>query len=175
MEPGTSINNLCAYPNSGGSFKMVNPWINGALLSYLLLSNVILGLIFMATEAPKMLIYYIPVSGYFVIWICSWCCWVIIDVAIFIFQSLGPAPRWCSFLDSLTEELEEDSQPAGIVRYLMIATFMHSIELTGSFSHHFSLWWLQVCNQARLGDSGIVAFNRDQPSSRLYARLFYRY
>jgi hypothetical protein len=22
-------------------------------------------------------------------------------------QSLGPAPRWCSFLDSLTEELEE--------------------------------------------------------------------
>ena len=60
-------------------------------------------------------------------------------MAIFIFQSLGPAPRWCSFLDSLTEELEEDSQPAGIVRYLMIATFMHSIELTGSFSHHFSL------------------------------------
>ncbi|CAB4019938.1 Nucleolar 10, partial [Paramuricea clavata] len=59
VEPGTSINNLCAYPNSG--------------------------LIFMATEAPKMLIYYIP--------------------------SLGPAPKWCSFLDSLTEELEEDSQP----------------------------------------------------------------
>ncbi len=23
--------------------------------------------------------------------------------------SLGPAPRWCSFLDSLTEELEESS------------------------------------------------------------------
>lgn len=22
-------------------------------------------------------------------------------------QSLGPAPRWCSFLDNLTEELEE--------------------------------------------------------------------
>jgi ribosome biogenesis protein ENP2 len=22
-------------------------------------------------------------------------------------QSLGPAPQWCSFLDSLTEELEE--------------------------------------------------------------------
>lgn len=29
------------------------------------------------------------------------------------FQSLGPAPKWCSFLDSLTEELEEDSQPVG--------------------------------------------------------------
>ncbi|XP_028417056.1 nucleolar protein 10-like [Dendronephthya gigantea] len=60
IEPGTNINNLCSYPNSG--------------------------LIFMATEAPKMLVYYVP--------------------------SLGPAPRWCSFLDSLTEELEEDSQPA---------------------------------------------------------------
>lgn len=26
-------------------------------------------------------------------------------------QSLGHAPRWCSFLDSLTEELEEDPEP----------------------------------------------------------------
>lgn len=25
----------------------------------------------------------------------------------FFLQSLGPAPRWCSFLDNLTEELEE--------------------------------------------------------------------
>jgi ribosome biogenesis protein ENP2 len=24
-----------------------------------------------------------------------------------LLQSLGPAPKWCSFLDSLTEELEE--------------------------------------------------------------------
>lgn len=30
-------------------------------------------------------------------------------------QSLGPAPRWCSFLDNLTEELEEDQQPTGTV------------------------------------------------------------
>lgn len=28
-----------------------------------------------------------------------------------LLQSLGPAPRWCSFLDSLTEELEEDPEP----------------------------------------------------------------
>ena len=35
----------------------------------------------MANEDKKMLTYYIP--------------------------NLGPAPRWCSFLDSLTEELEE--------------------------------------------------------------------
>lgn len=26
--------------------------------------------------------------------------------------SLGPAPRWCSFLESLTEELEESANPA---------------------------------------------------------------
>ena len=28
-----------------------------------------------------------------------------------LLQSLGHAPRWCSFLDSLTEELEEDLEP----------------------------------------------------------------
>lgn len=28
-----------------------------------------------------------------------------------LLQSLGHAPRWCSFLDSLTEELEEDPEP----------------------------------------------------------------
>ena len=26
-------------------------------------------------------------------------------------QSLGPAPRWCSFLDNITEELEENPEP----------------------------------------------------------------
>ncbi|KAK7099871.1 nucleolar protein 10-like [Littorina saxatilis] len=39
------------------------------------------GLIFIANEAPKILTYYIP--------------------------SLGTAPKWCAFLDTLTEELEE--------------------------------------------------------------------
>lgn len=39
------------------------------------------GLMFMANESPKMYCYYIP--------------------------TLGPAPKWCSFLDNLTEELEE--------------------------------------------------------------------
>ncbi|KAJ8954412.1 hypothetical protein NQ318_011086 [Aromia moschata] len=41
------------------------------------------GLFFLANENTKMQTYYIP--------------------------SLGPAPRWCSFLDSLTEELEESN------------------------------------------------------------------
>lgn len=27
-----------------------------------------------------------------------------------VFQALGPAPRWCSFLDNLTEELEENPE-----------------------------------------------------------------
>ena len=39
------------------------------------------GMMFMTNEDKKMMTYYIP--------------------------NLGPAPRWCSFLDSLTEELEE--------------------------------------------------------------------
>lgn len=41
------------------------------------------GLLFIANENTKIQTYYIP--------------------------SLGPAPRWASFLDSLTEELEENS------------------------------------------------------------------
>ena len=118
----------------------------------------------MATEAPKMLIYYIPVSYHWVYdemkvlngWQSNYNSSVILKVTICIicflechvpnshdcnlnknylslsilgtlsqkvqvqtilsspfFQSLGPAPKWCSFLDSLTEELEEDSQPVG--------------------------------------------------------------
>ncbi|XP_006898274.1 PREDICTED: nucleolar protein 10-like isoform X3 [Elephantulus edwardii] len=42
------------------------------------------GMLFTGNETPKMGIYYIPV--------------------------LGPAPRWCSFLDNLTEELEENPE-----------------------------------------------------------------
>ncbi|BFY99226.1 hypothetical protein BsWGS_02266 [Bradybaena similaris] len=42
------------------------------------------GLIFVANEAPKVLTYFIP--------------------------ALGPAPRWCTSLDSMTEELEEKTE-----------------------------------------------------------------
>ncbi|XP_006012219.1 nucleolar protein 10 [Latimeria chalumnae] len=42
------------------------------------------GMLFTANEAPKMNTYYIP--------------------------ALGPAPQWCSFLDNLTEELEENPE-----------------------------------------------------------------
>ncbi|XP_054722795.1 nucleolar protein 10-like, partial [Uloborus diversus] len=44
------------------------------------------GLLFMANEDRKILTYFIP--------------------------SIGPAPQWCSFLDSITEELEESKQDA---------------------------------------------------------------
>jgi len=42
------------------------------------------GLIMFATEQPRMHVYFVP--------------------------ALGPAPKWCSFLDSLTEELEESKR-----------------------------------------------------------------
>jgi ribosome biogenesis protein ENP2 len=45
------------------------------------------GLFFIAGEQPKIMSYYVP--------------------------SLGPAPRWCSFLEGITEELEEKSTSAG--------------------------------------------------------------
>jgi ribosome biogenesis protein ENP2 len=57
IEPGVDINDVCIVPDSG--------------------------LVFMATEQPKMNVYYIP--------------------------DLGRAPEWCAFLDNLTEELEEDT------------------------------------------------------------------
>ncbi|KAH7729244.1 hypothetical protein AAVH_02719 [Aphelenchoides avenae] len=44
------------------------------------------GLLFFANDAEKMLQYFVP--------------------------ALGPAPKWCSYLDNITEELEESEQPA---------------------------------------------------------------
>lgn len=45
------------------------------------------GLLMLAGEQPRVMTYYVP--------------------------ALGPAPRWCSFLDSVTEELEEEAGPGG--------------------------------------------------------------
>ncbi|CAG2168634.1 unnamed protein product, partial [Oppiella nova] len=42
------------------------------------------GMMFVANEAPKILSYYMP--------------------------SIGPAPKWCAFLDRITEELEESTE-----------------------------------------------------------------
>jgi hypothetical protein len=32
-------------------------------------------------------------------------------VQAYFIPSLGPAPKWCSFLENLTEELEESANP----------------------------------------------------------------
>lgn len=47
-----------------------------------------LGLLFFANEDPKMLQYFVP--------------------------AIGTAPKWCSYLEAITEELEETEQPAGL-------------------------------------------------------------
>ncbi|KAK2155613.1 hypothetical protein NP493_2061g00051 [Ridgeia piscesae] len=63
------------------------------------------GMIFLAHEAPKMLTYYIP--------------------------ALGAAPKWCSFLDSLTEELEENPAPSVYDDYKFVTrTELDSLGLT---------------------------------------------
>lgn len=67
---------------SGKAFTSVTPAAD--LNDLCLVGNS--GLFFAANEDKKILAYYIP--------------------------SLGPAPRWCSFLDNLTEELEETQQEA---------------------------------------------------------------
>ncbi|XP_075057539.1 nucleolar protein 10 [Mixophyes fleayi] len=69
IEPEADVNDVCLYPNSG--------------------------MLFTASEAPKMNVYYIP--------------------------ALGPAPRWCSFLDNLTEELEENPESTVYDDYKFVA------------------------------------------------------
>lgn len=56
------------------------------------------GLLFFANEAPKMLQYFVP--------------------------AIGTAPKWCSYLDTVTEELEETEQPAGI--HAIITLYNHT-------------------------------------------------
>ncbi len=54
------------------------------------------GLLLMATEQSRVLSYYVP--------------------------ALGPAPRWCSFLDVLTEELEEEQEASVYEDYKFVTT-----------------------------------------------------
>lgn len=66
--------------NNGTPLTAIEPGVNLNQLCVVPSS----GLIFLANEAPKILTYFIP--------------------------SLGPAPRWCSSLDGMTEELEEKEE-----------------------------------------------------------------
>ena len=52
---------------------------------------------------------------------------------LFLFQSLGPAPRWCSFLDNLTEELEENPEPTIYDDYKFVTT--KDLDNLGMCSH----------------------------------------
>ncbi|KAK6989829.1 nucleolar protein 10 [Biomphalaria glabrata] len=66
--------------NTGKHLTAIEPGVN--LNQLCLVPNS--GLLFLANEAPKILTYFIP--------------------------ALGPAPKWCSSLDSMTEELEEKTE-----------------------------------------------------------------
>lgn len=70
-------------------------------------------MVLMAVDDPKMLAYYIPVSAALGVWLSKkWVC---------VLQSLGVAPKWCSFLDNLTEELEEDPEPTVYQDYKFVS------------------------------------------------------
>ena len=43
------------------------------------------------------------------------------DLQAYFVPSLGPAPQWCSFLESLTEELEETANPTIYDDYRSVA------------------------------------------------------
>eukprot|EP00899_Mesostigma_viride_P002570 jgi/Mesvir1/12313/Mv00509-RA.1 len=70
-------------PDTGSNFASVEPE-EGFICSMHVEKRS--GLILLAMEAPRLQSYFIP--------------------------SLGPAPRWCSFLENLTEELEEEKASA---------------------------------------------------------------
>ncbi|KAL5017663.1 hypothetical protein ScPMuIL_007252 [Solemya velum] len=77
--------------NTGKAFTAIEPGTNLNDLCSVPGS----GLIFMGNEAPKVLTYYIP--------------------------ALGTAPKWCSFLDNLTEELEENNSQSVYDDYKFIS------------------------------------------------------
>lgn len=64
-----------------------------------------------ANEAPKMLQYFMP--------------------------AIGTAPKWCSYLETITEELEETEQPAGI-------HFAAAISLYAYVAFHFLIFSLII-------------------------------
>ncbi|KAJ7414431.1 Nucleolar protein 10 [Willisornis vidua] len=63
------------------------------------------GMLMTANEAPKMNIYYIPLQRE--VRECEYLTTARVNP---LHEVLGPAPKWCSFLDNLTEELEENPE-----------------------------------------------------------------
>lgn len=97
------------------------------------------GMMFFAQQTSKMLTYYIP--------------------------SLGPAPRWCSFLDNLTEEIESEvSTPKSLlpIRYANRPT-----DPIADGAEHIRR--LQIRHQAGIGATRTGSLGRNQFTSSLYA------
>ena len=89
------------------------------------------GLLLIAAEQPRVMSFFIP--------------------------SLGPAPRWCSFLDNLTEELEEE-KPGVFEDYKFVAFFVI----------------LQVGDARRASGPESGSFDRERPATSLHAWLLHR-
>ena len=62
--------------------------------------------------------------------------------------ALGPAPKWCSFLESLTEEMEERGNPTVYDDYRFV-TRADLVSRPGDSCCPLVLfvlwWWLSVC------------------------------
>lgn len=97
------------------------------------------GMMFFAQQTSKMLTYYIP--------------------------SLGPAPRWCSFLDNLTEEIESEVR----AYILCIETILTTIFRISDRAEYIR--WLQVCHQTWTGTVGIGSFGRNEFAPSVHARV----
>ena len=105
LEMDAEVNDLAVYPDSGWFLTWRGPvcvcvcgvCVCGTVCLWVLLPDPDgtapeahgsrgTGLFFVGSEQPKMNIFFVPM--------------------------LGPAPKWCHYLDSITEELEGDAQPA---------------------------------------------------------------
>ena len=76
------------------------------------------GLVLLGCDAPRIQAYFIP--------------------------SMGPAPRWCSFLESLTEELEESAAPAVYDDYRFVTRADLVGGRAGGWWRVVVGWWLVV-------------------------------
>lgn len=72
---------------------------------------------FIANESVKIQTYYIPVCKAKFFRNLTVFCEVIVSFAV---KNLGPAPKWCGFLDALTEELEESSKEVAYDDYMFV-------------------------------------------------------
>ena len=65
------------------------------------------------------------------------------DIFTYFIPSLAPAPKWCSYLDSITEELEENAEAAV---YVMHTRPPHPSQTDTLFWVHL---WLRLRLRAR--------------------------